>query len=66
MQPPVCSERLTWAVCCPVWVIVGLSVIPLVLLLPAVYSRPLLGPLLAFFVLDVALIVGSWLWDHRP
>ena len=41
MEPPEHSERLTWLVCCTVGTIVGLSAIPLVLLLPAEYTRPL-------------------------
>ena len=43
----------------------GLSAIPLALLLPAEYAHSLVRPLLAFVVLGVAPIVGSWLWDHR-
>ncbi len=43
----------------------GLSAVPLVLLLPPEYTRPLLHPLLAVVALGLALIVGSWLWDHR-
>jgi hypothetical protein len=66
MEPPEHSERLTWAVCCAVGTVVGLSAVPLVLLLPAAYTRPLLHPLLAFIALGVALIAGSWLWDQRP
>jgi hypothetical protein len=48
MEPPEHSERLTRAVCCTVGAVVGLSSVPLVLLLPAEYTRPLLRPLLAF------------------
>jgi hypothetical protein len=65
MEPPEYSERLAWVVCCTVGAIVGLSAVPLVLLLPAEYTRPLLRPMLAFVALGLALIVGSWLWDHR-
>ena len=65
MEPLESSERLTWAVCCTVEAILGLSAVPLVLLLPAEGTRPLVRPLLAFVALAVALIVGSWLWDHR-
>ena len=65
MEPPEPSERLTWAVCCTVGAIAGLSAVPLVLLLPADYTRPLIRPMLAFVVLGVAVIVGSWLWDQR-
>ncbi len=65
MEPPEHSERLTWAVCCTVGAVVGLSAVPLALLLPAEYTRPLIRPMLAFVALGVALIVGSWLWDHR-
>ena len=43
----------------------GLSAVPLVLLLPAEYTRPLLRPVWAFVALGLALIVGSWLWDRR-
>ena len=35
------------------------------LLQRAEYTRPLLRPALAFVALGLALIVGSWLWDHR-
>ena len=45
MEPPEYSKRLTWAVCCTVGAILGLSAVPLVLLLPAEYTRPLLRPL---------------------
>ena len=65
MEPPDPSERLAWAVCCAVGAVVGLSAVPLVLLLPAEYTRPLLRPLMAFVALGLALIVGSWLWDRR-
>ena len=41
MEPPESSEPLTWAVCCTVRAVVGLSAAPLVLLLPAEYTRPL-------------------------
>ena len=64
--PPASSERLTWAACCPVGALVGLSAVPPVLLLPAESTRPLLRSLLAFVAPGLALIVGSWLWDHRP
>ena len=65
MEPSESSERLTWAVCCTVGAILGLSAVPLVLLLPAEYTRPLIRPAWAFVALGVALIVGSWLWDHQ-
>jgi hypothetical protein len=65
MEPPESSARLTWAVCRTVGAIVGLSAMPLILLLPAEYTRPLVRPALALVALAVALIVGSWLWDHR-
>ena len=41
MEPPEYSERLAWAVCCTVGAILGLSAVPLVLRLPAEYTRPL-------------------------
>ena len=44
MEPPEYSERLTWAVCCTAGAIVGLSAVPLVLLLPAESTRPLMRP----------------------
>ena len=65
METPESSERLTGAVCCAAGAIVGLLAVPLALLLPAEYTRPLVRPMLAFVVLGVSLIVGSWLWDHR-
>ena len=65
MEPPEYSERLTWVVCCTAGAIVGLSAVPLVLLLPPEYTRPVLRPAWAFVALSVALIVGSWLWDRR-
>ena len=65
MDPPESSERLTWAVCCAVGAIVGLSAVPLVLLLPAAYSRPLIRPAWTFVVVELLVIVGSRLWDHR-
>ena len=65
MEPPEPSERLTWVVCCTVGAVVGLSAVPLVLLLPVEYTRPLLRPAWAFVALGVAIIIGSWLWDHR-
>ena len=66
MEPPEPSERLTRVACCTVGAVVGLSAVPLVLLLPDVYTRPLLRPLWAFVALGVALFAGSWLWDQRP
>jgi hypothetical protein len=39
--------------------------VPLALLLPDEYTRPLLRPLWAFVALGLVVIVGSWLWDHR-
>ena len=57
IEPPEYSERLTWAVCCTVGAIVGLSAVPLVLLL---------RPIPAFVALGLALIAGSWLWERRP
>ena len=65
MEPPEYSERLTWLTCCTVGAILGLLAVPLALLLPAEYTRPLLRPALAFVALGLALIVGSWLWDPR-
>ena len=65
MEPPEYSERLTWLVCCTVGAIVGLSAVPLVLLLPAAYTRPLIRPAWTFVVVGLLVIVGSWLWDHR-
>ncbi len=65
MEPTESSERLTWVTCCTVGAIVGLSAVPLVLLLSAEYNRPLIRPLLAFVALSVVVIAGSWLWDHR-
>ena len=65
MEPPESSECLAWAVCCAVGAVVGLSAVPLVLLLPAESTRPLLRPLMAFVALGVAVIVGSWLWERR-
>ncbi len=65
MEPPEHSECLTRAVCCTVGAVLGLSAVPLVLLLPAEYTRPLLRPAWAFVALGLELIVGSWLWDHR-
>ena len=41
MEPSESSERLTWVTCCTVGAIVGLSAVPLVLLLPAEYTHPL-------------------------
>ena len=66
MEPPESSERLTWLVCCTVGAILGLSAVPLVLLLPVEVTRPLLRPAWAFVALGLAVIVGSWLWEHRP
>ncbi len=66
MEPPEYSERLTWAVCCAVGAVVGPSAVPLVPLLPAEYTRPLLRPAWAFVAPGLVMIVGSWLWDHRP
>ena len=54
MEPPEYSERLTWVTCCTVGAILGLSAVPLL--------RPLLG----FVALGLVVIIGSWLWDHRP
>jgi len=65
MGPPDSSERLTWAACCTVGAIVGLSAVPLLLLLPAEYTRPLIRPAWAFVALGLVVIVASWLWDHR-
>jgi hypothetical protein len=65
MEPPEYSERLTWIVYCTVGAIVGLSAVPLALLLPAEYTRPLLRPAWAFVALGLVVIVGSWLRDHR-
>ena len=44
MEPPESSERLTWLVCCTVGAILGLSAVPLVLLLPVECTRPLMRP----------------------
>jgi hypothetical protein len=66
MEPPEPSERLTWIVCCTVCAIVGLSAVPLALLLPAEYTRPLLRPAWTFVVVGLLVIIGSWLWDHCP
>ena len=44
----------------------GLSAVPLILLLPAEYIRPLLRPAWTFVMVGLLVIVGSWLWDHRP
>ena len=65
MEPPEPSERLTWITGCTVGAIVGLCAVPLVLLLPAGSTRPLVRPLWALVALGLALLVGSWLWDHR-
>jgi hypothetical protein len=65
MKPPESSEHLTWAACCTAGAVVGLSAVPLVLLLPDEYTRPLLRPLWAVVELGLMVIVGSWLWDHR-
>ncbi len=53
MEPPESSERLTWAVCCTVGAVVGLSAVPLLLPLPAEYTRPLIRPMLAFVALGL-------------
>ena len=66
MEPPAHSERPTWVTCCTVGAILGLSAVPLVLLLPAESTRPLLRPPLACVALGLMVIVGSRLWDHRP
>ena len=65
MEPPEYSERLPWAVCCSVGAILGLSAVPLALLLPAESTRPLICPAWAFVALGPVVIVGSWLWDQR-
>jgi hypothetical protein len=44
MEPPESSERLAWVTCCTVGAIVGLSDVPLVLLLPAESTHPLTAP----------------------
>ena len=66
MEPPESSGRLTWLTCCAVGAVVGLSAVPPVLLLPGEYTRPLLRPAWACVALGLVVIVGSWLWDHRP
>ena len=65
MEPPESSERLTWVTCCTVGAIVGLSAVPLVLLLPAESTWPLVRPAWAFVALGLVVIVGSWLWERR-
>jgi hypothetical protein len=65
MEPPESCERPARAACCTLGTVVGLSDVPLLLLLPDEYTRPLLRPALAFVALGLALIVGSWLRDHR-
>ena len=51
---PGCASVVT------VSAVVGLSAVPLALLLRAEYARPLPCPLLAFIALGLALIASSW------
>ena len=61
IEPPEYSESPARLVCCTAGAVVGLSAVPLVLLLSVEYTPPRL----AFVVPGLALIVGSWLWDRR-
>jgi hypothetical protein len=68
MEPPEYSERLAWVVCCTVGAIVGLSAVPLVLLLPTEYTRPARGlPGLRSFHIGIDRQAGTFcgvsVWD---
>ena len=66
MVPPESSERLTRAVCCTIGPVAGLPAVPLVLLLPCVYTGPLLHPLWDFVALELELAAYASMETGRP
>ena len=64
MGPPEYSERLAWVVCCTVGAVVGLSAVPLLLLLPSEYARAVGQAAGVVAVVGTIWLVLDWLLEH--